>query len=87
MREGMEKKMNKKTGLQNRDTRGMDQDIRLSCPNDDGLFEWMLPDGTIEMVDAKEFKARGGRIVLEGVDGDYGVKIVKEGIHGYQQVK
>ena len=60
---GMEKKMNKKTALQNRDTRGMDQDIRLSWQKDDGMFEWALPDGTIEMVDEAEFQARGGKIV------------------------
>ena len=63
------------------------ESMRKSLQKDDGRFEWMLPDGRIELIDAYEFKARGGRIVLEGVDGDYGVKIVKEGIHGYQQVK
>lgn len=53
----------RKTGLQMRNDRGVDQDIRLSWQKDDGLFEWILPDGTIEMVDEAEFQARGGKTV------------------------
>lgn len=80
----MDKMNHRKTGLQNRDSRGLDQDIRLSWQKDDGRFEWALQDNTIELVDAYEFKARGGRIVSEGWDDSVGVKVIKEAIYGYQ---
>ncbi len=59
----MDKMNHRKTGLQNRDSRGLDQDIRLSWQKDDGRFEWALQDNTIELVDEAEFKARGGKVV------------------------
>ncbi len=60
------------------------ESMRKSLQKDDGRFEWLLPDGTIELVDVYEFKARGGRIVSEGWDDSVGVKVIKEAIYGYQ---
>ena len=64
-----------------------DKSMRKTLQKDDGRFEWLLPNGTIELIDGHTFKARGGRITSEGFEGEVGVKIVKEGIYGYQQVK
>ncbi len=36
-----------------------DNAIRVGWRND-GLCEWILPDGTVELISEAEFKARGG---------------------------
>ncbi len=66
------------TGIQQRNDKDAGQVIRVSWEKSNGLFEWVLPNGKIELVDEVTFKSRGGKTIEWDLTG-FGVKMQAKG--------